>query len=225
MRIYLSPDDDGNTGGGAETITIGGVEYDADETITIGDNEFTFGEIQQWADKNGELTTKQEELEKAASLIKPFLKLLNEDPDAAAVEMQRLLDDARKTAKKSGESGDNELVKKLESQQDQIAKMMLDSTIKDMKSDSENYPYFKGNEDEVLKYCAEHNIDELETGYNAWVGKNLKKLTSNSERADRNAGATTLGRGGRSSSTKDAEWKPGEGWSNYLNRTGQMPKS
>ncbi len=222
-KLYLSPE--GDTGGGAsETITIGGVEYDPDETITIGDKEFTFDEIQKWAGKQDELTKREQELETAAASLKPFLKALQDDPDSAAVEMQKLIDEAKKTAKKTGDSGDNALVKQLEAQQDQIAKMMIETTIRDMKSDTENYPHFKANVDEVVKYCADHDIADLETGYHAWVGKNLKKLTGDADRAQKKEDAVTLGRGGRSSKSQDAEIKPGESWVSYLTRTDQMPK-
>lgn len=225
MRLYLSPEA-GESGGDTETtITIGGIEYDPSETITIGGKEYTLDEIQKWPGKGEELTKREQELETAAASLKPFLKALQDDPDQAAVEMQKLIDEARKTANKTGDAGDNKLVKQLEAQQDQIAKIMLDGTIKDMRNDSETYPYFKGNEEEVLKYCADHEIADLETGYNAWVGKNIKKLTSGDYRAVKNADATTLGRSGKAPAAKDAEWKPGESWANYLTRTGQMPKS
>jgi hypothetical protein len=222
-RIYLSADGGDSGGEAAETITIGDIEYDLDEKVTIDGKEYAFSEIQDRIKKGDDLTKREQELDTAAAALKPFLEKLNTDPEAASAELQKLIDAAKTKLSKSGSSADSQLVKQLESQQQQLAKVTLDIAIRDMKSDVENYPHFKSHVDEVLKFCADNEIGDLEMGYHTWVGKNLKKLEGEGDRSQKRADATTLSRRGNSQSTKDAEWKPGEGMYNFLVRTGQLP--
>ena len=227
-QIYLSPDEGGASGGDtAETITIGGVEFDANETITIGGKEYTVSEIEELEssrDKLKGLDEREAELDRAASGLKPFLKALEEDPDQAEAEMQQLLDEARQRVSERGWVGDKAVLKRLEAQEGELAKMRLESTVKDMRSDSENFPHFKGHEEEVFRYCADNEIANLDVGYHSWVGRNLKKLNSEAERKVKSDDATALGRTpGHVRSVNDV-YRLGESMYSYLKRTGNLPK-